>query len=178
MEQQNTESYLAFRLQDELFAVSVHKVLEIIETSEEHSITPLPKASESIAGVVNFRGNVIPVVDTRMKFDFPNYTNEDKFVVIVLSLIINNNEHVVGAKADKVVDVLEISNAEIKPIPEVGQGYNSDFIEGVVHRDNHFIMLLNLDAAMGTEEIIQLKKEEAEETEEVIEEMMTDNNEE
>jgi len=162
MEKKKTESYLAFRLQGELFAVSVHKVLEIIETGDEHTITHLPKASESIAGVVNFRGNVIPVVDTRMKFDMRPYEDTDKFVVIVLNLNINNTEHFVGAKADKVVDVLEISDHEIKNVPEVGQGYNSDFIQGVIHRENNFLMLLNLEAAMGTEEIISLKNIENE----------------
>jgi len=173
MDKKKTESYLAFRLQGELFAVSVHKVLEIIETGDEHTITYLPKASKSIAGVVNFRGNVIPVVDTRMKFDMRPYEDNDKFVVIVLNLTINNSEHFIGAKADKVVDVLEISDNEIKNVPEVGQGYNSDFIKGVIHRDNKFLMLLNLEAAMGTEEIISLKNTE---TEEVIEadEMGTD----
>jgi len=163
MEKKNTESYLVFRLQGELFAVSVHKVLEIIETDDEHTITYLPKASESIAGVVNFRGNVIPVLDTRMKFDMRPYEEDDKFVVIVLNLNINNSEHFVGAKADKVIDVLEITEDEIKPVPEVGQGYNSDFIKGVIHRDNRFLMLLNLEATMGTEDIISLKKPEIDE---------------
>ncbi len=160
MNKKHTESYLTFKLQGELFAVSVHKVLEIIETGEEHAITCLPKAHPSIAGVVNFRGNVIPVVDTRMKFDLEPYTKQQKFVVIVLNLFINNTNQFVGAKADKVVDVIEVTKEEIKPIPEVGQGYNSEFIQGVIHRNGQFIMLLNLEAAMSTDEIIQIKTEE------------------
>jgi len=163
MDKKQVESYLTFRLQSELFAVSVHKVLEIIETGDEHAITVLPKASEAIAGVVNFRGNVIPVIDTRMKFDMSPYCSTDKFVVVVLHLLINNNEHIVGAKVDKVVDVLEIADDEIRPVPEVAQGYNSDFIQGVIHRDKTFIMLLNLEAAIGTDEIIALKEEHADE---------------
>ncbi len=158
MDAQSKESYLLFRLQEELFAVSVHKVLEIIETGEEHSITHLPKAPDSITGVVNFRGNVIPVVNTRIKFDLEDYNENEKFVIIVLSLKINNQEQTIGAQSDKVVDVIEIVENEIKPVPEVSQSYNSDYINGVIHRNGKFIMLLNLENVMATQEIIELKK--------------------
>ncbi|MBS2100657.1 chemotaxis protein CheW [Carboxylicivirga linearis] len=157
-----SNSYLLFRLQEELFAVSVHKVLEIIETGDEHHITHLPKAASSIAGVVNFRGDVIPVVNSRLKFDMDNYSEGEKFVVIILNLQINEQEHVVGLKADKVVDVIEIKNEDVKPIPEVGQGYNSDYIEGVVNRANKFIMLLNLENAISSNEIVKLKEDTVE----------------
>ncbi len=163
MEAKNTESYLLFRLQDELFAVSVHKVLEIIETGEEHTITHLPKAPECISGVVNFRGNVIPVVNTRLKFDLDDYLEDEKFVVIVLNLELNKQEHIVGAKSDKVVDVIEIKEEDIKPVPEVGQGYNSEYIRGVVHRNNNFIMLLDLEAAIGSDDIVRLKTDATQE---------------
>ncbi len=159
MDQKLTESYLLFRLQEELFAVSVHKVLEIIETGDEHKITHLPKAPTSVAGVVNFRGNVIPVVNTRLKFDLDNYCKDDKYVVIVLKLQFNNAENVIGAMSDKVVDVIEISEEEIKPVPEVGKGYNADYIKGVIHRNNNFIMLINLEAAIANEEVVNLKYE-------------------
>ena len=159
MDKKDIQSYLTFKLQNELFALSVDKVLEIIETGEEHTITPLPKAPPAISGVVNFRGNVIPVVDTRMKFDLLPYAEQDKFVVMILNLNINNGYHMVGAKADKVVDVIEIAEKEIRPVPEVGQGYNSDYIRGVIHRDNQFIMLLNLEMALNSDEIVHLKSD-------------------
>lgn len=162
MDTKTSESYLLFRLQDDFFAVSVHKVLEIIETDEEHIITHLPKAPETISGVVNFRGNVIPVVNTRLKFDLDTYQKKDKFVVIVLNLILNNQEHIIGAMSDKVVDVIELTRKDIKPVPQVGQGYNSDYLQGVVYRNGKFIMLLDLEATIGTTDIIQLKETTAE----------------
>lgn len=158
MQNKSIDSYLTFRLQNEMFAVSVQKVLEIIETGEEHTITHLPKAPPTISGVVNFRGNVIPVVDTRLKFDLPAYTANDKFVVMILNLKINNTDQFVGAMADKVVDVIEIAENDIKEVPKVGQGYDAEFIKGVINRDNRFIMLLNLEAAMGTDEIVSLRE--------------------
>ncbi len=165
MDKKDIESYLTFKLQNELFAISVHKVLEIIETGEEHTITPLPKAPPAISGVVNFRGHVIPVVDTRQKFDFQDYVDGDKFVVIVLNLNVYGNDHFIGAMVDKVVDVIEMDTTLIRPVPEVGQGYNSEFIRGVVHYDKRFIMILNLEAAMGTNEIISLKVDEMQDAE-------------
>nr|WP_321411730.1 chemotaxis protein CheW [uncultured Carboxylicivirga sp.] len=163
MDNKISNSYLLFRLQEELFAVSVHKVLEIIEIGDEHYITHLPKASSSIAGVVNFRGEVIPVVNSRLKFDMDNYLDNEKFVVIVLNLLINGQEHVVGLQSDKVVDVIEINEEDIKPIPEVGQGYNSDYLNGVINRSGKFIMLLNLENAIGSNEIVKLKEDITEE---------------
>jgi purine-binding chemotaxis protein CheW len=158
MDTKISDSYLLFRLQEELFAVSVHKVLEIIETGEEHVITHLPKAPHTISGVVNFRGNVIPVVNARLKFDLDDYSTDEKFVVIVLNLWINNQEHIIGATSDKVVDVIELTEKDIKPVPKVGQGYNSDYIRGVVYRDGRFIMLLNLEATIGSSEIINISE--------------------
>lgn len=167
-------SFLTFLLDGETFAISVKKVLEVIETGEEHTITHLPKAPPAICGVVNFRGNVIPVVDTRIKFDLDPHKEGDRFVIIVLQLNINGNEHFVGAMADKVVDVIEIDQSMIKPIPEVGKGYNSDYIKGVVHRNNSFVMLLNLEAALGTTDIINLNSDSPEDGKEPIEEFTTD----
>jgi purine-binding chemotaxis protein CheW len=162
MEAKKSESYLLFRLQEELFAVSVHQVLEIIETGEEHSITHLPKAPPCINGVVNFRGNVIPVINTRLKFDQEDYNDTEKFVVMVLSLMMNNQELYVGAMSDKVVDVIEIPEEDIKPVPEVGKGYDANYIKGVLHKDNRFIMLLNIEAAIGSDDIVKLKTNQEE----------------
>lgn len=163
MSKNTTDSYLTFRLQGELFAVGVTKVLEIIETGEEHSITNLPMAPDATVGVVNFRGNVIPVIDTRQKFDLNSYDEGEKFVIMILTLKLNNRDHFVGAMADKVVDVIEINEDVIQPFPEVVKGYDSKFIRGVVHRKDEFIMLVDLEAAISTSEIENLHSDTVEE---------------
>ncbi|WP_430816905.1 chemotaxis protein CheW [Carboxylicivirga sp. RSCT41] len=163
MTDQQIKSYLTFRLKGELFAIGVDKVLEIIETSEDHTITNLPKAPEAVEGVVNFRGNVIPVVNTRQKFDLDNYEDQERFVVMVLNLNLGGEEHIVGAMSDKVVDVIEIMEKDIQPVPEVGKGYNSDYVSGVVYRNEEFVMVLDIEAAIDSDEIIQIKNEEEEE---------------
>ncbi|MBK3519671.1 chemotaxis protein CheW [Carboxylicivirga marina] len=166
MTDKQLNSYLTFRLKGELFAIGVEKVLEIIETTEDHTITNLPKAPDAVEGVVNFRGNVIPVVNTRQKFDLENYQEQERFVVMVLNLTLGGEEHIVGAMSDKVVDVIEIVEKEIQPVPEVGKGYNSDYVSGVVYRKGEFVMVLDIEAAIESDEIIQLREEEVEESNE------------
>ncbi|WP_430813764.1 chemotaxis protein CheW [Carboxylicivirga sp. RSCT41] len=156
----NSTSFLTFMLNGEIFAVGVQKVLEIIEADTDHTVTNLPKAPETIEGVVNFRGNVIPIVNSRLKFDMATYGADDKFVIMVLKLVLNNTEQIVGAMADKVVDVIEIDEKDVQPVPEVGKGLNSDFITGVLHRNNQFITLLDFEKAISSDEIIQLKMDE------------------
>lgn len=162
MEKKGNNSYLTFRLANELFAVNVSVVMEIVETDEDHRITYLPKAPQAVAGVVNFRGNVIPVIDTRMKFDLEPYKEGDKHVIMVLNLKINGEDNFVGTLADKVVDVVEISKEDIEDVPKIGQGYNSEYIMGIVHYKNDFVMLLNLEAALSEDAIISIKSNELE----------------
>ncbi|MBK3516893.1 chemotaxis protein CheW [Carboxylicivirga marina] len=160
MKDKQLKSYLTFRLKGELFAIGVDKVLEIIETSEDHSVTNLPKAPDAVEGVVNFRGNVIPVINMRQKFDLANYEEQERFVIMVLNLTLSDEDQIIGAMSDKVVDVIEIAETEIQPVPEVGKGYNSDYVSGVVYRHEEFVMVLDVEAAIDTDEIIQLKQEE------------------
>ncbi|WP_430816909.1 chemotaxis protein CheW [Carboxylicivirga sp. RSCT41] len=174
MSSNKIQSFLTFQLSDELFAISVHKVLEIIETDEEHTITPLPKAPPTVSGVINFRGNVIPVIDTRMKFDMPAYKEGERFVVMVLNLQIGDEKHLVGCKTDKVVDVIEIDSELVEDVPAIAKGYNSEFIDGVVNRNSRFVMLLNLEEAIGSEDIVSLKKDETE-VEEFTDDIAADN---
>ncbi|TRX71639.1 chemotaxis protein CheW [Carboxylicivirga sp. M1479] len=162
-------SFLTFQLNNELFALGVEQVLEIIEASQDQKITHLPKAGHTIEGVVNFRGNVIPVINTRLKFDMDTYGADDKFVIMVLNLTMNGTEQTIGALADKVVDVIELEEKDVQSVPEVGQGINSEFIQGVVYRNDRFIMLLDMEKAISNDDIIQLKSEEEPTKEEELE---------
>lgn len=157
MKKKTNNSFLTFILNNEFFALGVEKVLEIIETSDENTLTNLPKAPESVEGVANFRGNVIPIVNTRLKFDMPAYASNERFVIMVLQLNIGGVQQIIGTMADKVVDVIEIQEKDIQAVPEVGQGVNSDYIQGVVHRQDKFIMLLDLESAIQSDEIIRLE---------------------
>lgn len=157
-------SYLSFNLGEEEFAAHVGKVLNILEMTK---ITEVPKAPEYMKGVINLRGTVLPVVDTRIKFGMTptEYTNNT--CIVVMEVEIEGDNVQVGALVDSVQAVLEINDAQIQPPPSIGSKYKSDLIYGMAKVDERFIMLLDMDKVFSSDEVI-LVKEKAEEGEKVI----------
>lgn len=145
----NKQTYLSFRLMNELFAVSVYKVLEVLE---KQAITTIPKAPDFLAGVINFRGEVLPVIDIRKKFNMTDREEDEKYVIIVLDLCINGNFQV-GAMVDGVNDVVEFSNDQLKDVPKLGYSYNSEFINGMYHSNDGFVMILDFEKIVSEEDI-------------------------
>lgn len=151
----SAESYLSFRLGEELFAASVAKVIEILEVPK---ITKVPKSPAYMRGVLNLRGSVLPVIDTRLKFGMSASTDTVNTCIMVLNVKIDSDSFVLGALVDAVQEVFEISEDEIKPAPSIGSKYKSEFIEGMVKTNEQFIMLLNLDKVFSSDELITLQE--------------------
>jgi purine-binding chemotaxis protein CheW len=147
------QTFLTFLLDHEIFAVNVKNVLEVLE---KQYITRVPQTPDYILGILNFRGEILPVVDTRLKFNMESITGEDKNLVIVYDISTENNKCIVAATADAVKDVIEIAQSEIKPVPEMGISFNAKFISGVVRRNEDFLLLLDIDKvySMSETEII------------------------
>jgi purine-binding chemotaxis protein CheW len=161
---EQVNSFLSFNLGEEEFAAHVSKVLNILEMTK---ITKVPKSPEYMKGVINLRGTVLPVVDTRIKFGMPQTEYTTNTCIIVMEVKIDNEEVQVGALVDSVQAVLEISDKQIQPPPGLGSKYKSDFIYGMAKIDERFIMLLDMDKVFSSDEVI-LVKEKAEEGEKVI----------
>ncbi len=147
-------SYLSFKLGEEEFAAHVGKVLNILEMTK---ITEVPKAPEYMKGVINLRGTVLPVIDTRIKFGMTPTEYTTNTCIIVLDIEVDNETIQVGALVDAVQAVLEIDKTKIMPPPSIGSKYRSEFIEGVASIDEKFIMILNMDAVFSTEDVTDLK---------------------
>jgi purine-binding chemotaxis protein CheW len=143
------QTFLTFLLGQEYFAVNVSKVLEVLE--KQH-ITKVPKTPQHILGIINFRGNILPVVDTRQKFNLPSLGIDDKNYVIVFDLSTDSQKIILSATADAVKDVIEISEDEIKPVPDMGISYNTKYISGAVRRNDDFILLLNVEKIFSMSE--------------------------
>ena len=150
MENITKQAYLSFRLSNELFAVNAFKVLEVLE---QQYITEIPQTPDYVLGVINFRGEILPVFDTRRKFNMPARDEKQKFVIIVLDLVIDGQQVMIGTTADAVKDVIEIEEKEIKDVPEVGSSFNIEFLHGIIYRDNGFIMMLNVDKIYAEENV-------------------------
>ena len=147
-------SYLSFKLGEEEFAAHVGKVLNILEMTK---ITEVPKAPEYMKGVINLRGTVLPVIDTRIKFGMTPTEYTTNTCIIVLDIEVDNETIQVGALVDAVQAVLEIDKTKIMPPPSIGSKYRSEFIEGVASIDEKFIMILNMDAVFSIEDVTDLK---------------------
>ena len=150
-----TNTYLSFIVCDELFAVNVSKVLEVLQ--KQH-ITHVPNAPNYIRGIINFRGEVVPVFESRIKFNLPDRNDEAAFVIIVLDLSKEGEVFRIGAIVDRVKDVINIEDAEIKPVPAMSKEFNTDFLNGIFKLNNDFIMLLDVEKVFTGDELLGLKE--------------------
>jgi purine-binding chemotaxis protein CheW len=148
-------SYLTFKLGNEYFAANVSKVLNILEMTK---VTKVPKAPNYMKGVINLRGAVLPLIDTRIKFDMPETEYTANTCILVLDIEMNGESVHVGALVDSVQEVLEIDEAQIQPPPSIGTRYKSEFIDGIAKVDEDFIMILNMDLIFSTDELSLLKE--------------------
>jgi purine-binding chemotaxis protein CheW len=151
---------LSFLLGDEFFAVKVEKVHEILEVPK---ITKVPRTPSYMRGVINLRGNVLPVIDTCIKFGMPPNADTVNTCIMVLNIRMENEDVVLGAVVDAVQEVLEVQPHQIQPAPSIGSKYKSEFIDGMVKINEQFIMLLNMDRAFSAEELITVKSSSTEE---------------
>lgn len=136
------ETYLTFVLGSNLFAVNVVNVLEVLE---QQQITRVPRAPADILGIINFRGEILPVVNTRKRFNLPETDSLLKNYVIVFEIGREEHLQTIAASADGVKDVIEIVRDEIKPVPEMGMSFDSRYVSGVLHRNTDFILLIDIE---------------------------------
>lgn len=146
-------TYLSFVVHNELFAINVSKVLEVLQ---QQNLTRVPNAPEYIRGIINFRGEIVPVFETRTKFNLPQREDENNFVIIVVDLSTDTEIYRVGAIVDKVKDVINIDEAEIKPIPAMSKDFNTSFLQGIFKLQHDFIMLLNVEKLFSSEELMSI----------------------
>lgn len=139
---EKTRSYLSFKLGGEFFALPVMKVLEIMEVPK---ITSVPQSPAFLKGVINLRGAVLPVIDTRVKFGMSATTFDINTSILVLSVTDLEDTLTVGVLVDSVLEVFEIDDSSIKPSPAIGAKYRAEFIEGMISHNDEFMMLLDID---------------------------------
>ena len=151
----NSQSYLTFKLDNEIFGSTVNRVLEIIEVPK---ITKVPKAPVYMRGVINLRGRVLPVIDTRIKFGMPAIEDTVDTCIVVLSIEVDGQEITLGALVDAIQAVLEIEDSEIQDPPAFESGYRSDLLTGMVKKQDDFILVLDMKKVFSSQEIMMLKE--------------------
>lgn len=146
--------YLTFTLDGELHALDIARVREVLEFT---SLTRVPRTPEFLRGVINLRGNVLPVVDLRLKFGMTRTEKSVDTCVIITEVEIDGEPTTVGALADSVQEVLELDAAQIDPPPRIGTRLDTSFIKGMGKRDGGFLIVLDLDRVFTAEELDQVQ---------------------
>jgi len=146
----SSQQYVTFSLGDELFGVEVTRAREILSVTP---VTKVPQTPEYLLGVINLRGQVVPVVDMRLKLGLPVGEETEDTCVIVVEVLVDGESIIVGALADAVREVLEIRSDQIEPAPRLGTRLKTEFITGMGKVDEQFLILLNIDRVFSSEEL-------------------------
>lgn len=137
--------WVTFRLAGETYGVNVMQVQEVLRHSE---IAPVPGAPAYVLGIINLRGNVVTVIDTRHRFGLvPGEVTENTRIVIIEA-----DSHVIGILVDSVAEVVYLRQSEVETAPNVGNDESAKFIQGVCHKNDELLILIELDKLLTESE--------------------------
>lgn len=149
---EETKQLIIFKLGGEEFGVDILQVREIEKLDQE--ITRVPKAPAFVEGVINLRGEIIPIVDLRKRFNLPQKPIDSETRVVIVEV----NENLVGMMVDSVVEVIRINVSAIEPTPQITKGVDAYFLNGVAKMNERLVVLLNLERTLSAEEAKELKE--------------------
>jgi purine-binding chemotaxis protein CheW len=143
-------TYLTFNLEEESFAIEVENVREVLDLA---SVTKVPHTPDFMRGVINLRGNVVPVMDMRAKFGLPAVEDTVDTCIVVVEVNFGGEITVIGALADSVQEVFELGNDQIEPPPSIGTRLDTEFIRGMGKKGDRFIIILDIDKVFSVDEL-------------------------
>ncbi|UAA38145.1 chemotaxis protein CheW [Paraneptunicella aestuarii] len=143
--------WVTYRLGDETYGINVMQVQEVLRYTE---IAPVPGAPDYVLGIINLRGNVVTVIDTRSRFGLPSAETTDNTRIV----IIESDEQVVGILVDSVAEVVYLKTSEIDSAPNVGTEESAKFIQGVSNRDGELLILVDLNKLLTDDEWDEISK--------------------
>ena len=145
-----TTQYLAFRLENEVFAFDISKVREVLEFE---SITKVPQTPDMMKGVINLRGAVVPVIDMRIKFGMNETEKTVNTVIIIIEIDLDGDSTMIGALVDSVQEVIDLDSEHIEPPPKIGTKLNTDYIRGMGKLENQFLIILDIEKIFSADEL-------------------------
>jgi purine-binding chemotaxis protein CheW len=141
--------WVTFRLEGETYGVNVMQVQEVLRYTE---IAPVPGAPSYVLGIINLRGNVVTVIDTRSRFGLQSGEVTDQTRIV----IIEADKHVIGILVDAVAEVVYLRQSEIETAPNVGNDESAKFIQGVCHKNGQLLILVELAKMLSDVEWAEL----------------------
>lgn len=141
--------WVTFRLENETYGINVMQVQEVLRYTE---IAPVPGAPDYVLGIINLRGNVVTVIDTRQRFGLQSADISDNTRIV----IIEADKQVIGILVDSVAEVVYLRQSEIETAPNVGNDEAAKFIQGVCNKNDELLILVDLEKMMTAEEWAEL----------------------
>lgn len=149
-----TSQYLSFMLDQEIYALDISQVREVLDYTE---ITKVPKMPDFMRGVINLRGGVVPVVDLRLKFGLSETEKTQDSCIIIMEISIENETTLLGALADSVQEVMTLEPNQIEPPPKIGTRLDTDFIKGMGKKNDEFVIIVDIDKVFSLDEASMLQ---------------------
>ena len=143
--------WVTFKLENETYGINVMQVQEVLRYTE---IAPVPGSPPYVLGIINLRGSVVTVIDTRSRFELQSTENTENTRIIV----IESEKQVIGILVDSVAEVVYLKESEIDETPRVGNDDNAKFIQGVSNKDGKLLILVDLEQLLSDDEWEQLKQ--------------------
>jgi len=149
-----SNQYLTFVLDKEDFALEIMKVKEVLDYI---NITRVPRMPGYLCGVINLRGNVVPVIDLRLKLGMTKIQRTVDTCIVIMEIHIDGELIQMGALTDAVKGVIELESHNIVSAPKLGTRLNTDFIRGMGKQDDQFIIILDIDRVLSVDDITVLQ---------------------
>jgi purine-binding chemotaxis protein CheW len=149
----NKKQFLTFRIAHENYGLELSQTREIIEYS---GITEVPLMPNFLRGVINLRGEVVPVIDLAVRLGRKPIQVQRRTCIIVVEVQSNEQNHVLGLLADAVSEVIEIEEGNIEVAPSFGAKIRADFIQGIAKQGDDFVVLLDADSTLSIRELAHL----------------------
>jgi len=166
MNDQITNQYLTFRMDEEHYAASVMEVESVLDYTE---ITRIPGCEEAMRGVINLRGKALPVIDLRLKVGMKEKAVTQDTAIVVLTIEQGGESLTTGVLVDSVEEVIYIDDEEIQPAPQIGLKIDSSFIRGITNKDDQFVIILNIKRIFSQKELeIMTQVQQESQTEEPV----------
>lgn len=141
--------WVTFQLEQETYGINVMVVKEVLKYQD---IAPVPGAPDYVLGIINIRGTVVSVINTRRRFGLPDREPDDNTRIVIIEI----GRHVIGILVDGVAEVVYLRSSQIEPAPQVNKDESARFIQGVCHRENQLLILVELDKLISEDELQEL----------------------
>ena len=145
--------YLTFTLDGEVFATEIEKVREVLEYRD---VTKVPRTPDFMRGVLNLRGNVVPVVDPRLQFGMEQAEPTIDTCIVIVEVRIDDESTLLGAIADSVQEVIDLDASQLEPPPRLGTRVHTDFIRAMGKHHDGFVIILDMDRVFRDEQLARV----------------------